>query len=70
MDGQMFLIFVKISRTSLFFLEYPPRIIGGFMPPISNNEMRLSIKTPQLHLTEKIVITEMKFLRNVSDLKT
>jgi len=40
------------------------------MPPISNNEMRLSIKTPQLHLTEKIVITEMKFLRNVSDSKT
>ena len=61
---------MRIYRIFLFFLEYPPRIIGGFMAPISNNEMRLSIKTPQLHLTEKIVITEMKFLRNVSDLKT
>ena len=30
MDGQMFLIFVKISRTSLFFLECPPKILGGF----------------------------------------
>ena len=26
----MFLIFVRISRTSLFFLECPPRILGGF----------------------------------------
>ena len=42
----MFLIFVRICRISLFFLDCPPRILGGFTwrfqkePPISNSKMR------------------------------
>ena len=44
-DDRMFLIFMRICRISLFFLDCPPRILGGFSwrlqkePAISNSKI-------------------------------
>jgi hypothetical protein len=51
----MFLIFVRILRISLFFLDYPPRILDGITwrlqkePPISNSKITYSLLFINLH---------------------
>ena len=54
-DGQMFLIFVRICRISLFFLNYPPKILGRFTwrlqkEPLISNSKILS-KRKKVHFT-------------------